>query len=64
MDDTLQQILALSAVAVIVGIELRRRWIKKRSGKIGCDGCATDKPAAKREAPIKFYKHVDSESDD
>jgi hypothetical protein len=59
MDETTQQILALSIVAVVIGLELLRRYRKKRSGKAGCDGCDTgnnNKTNEKGETPVKFYK--------
>jgi hypothetical protein len=59
MNESTQQIVALSIVAVFVGLELLRRYRKKKAGKAGCDDCdsGTDtKTSAKGEAPIKFYK--------
>jgi hypothetical protein len=56
MDESLQQVLALTIVIVIVGFEIRRRRRKKLSGKVGCDSCGPDKIASGDEAPIKFYK--------
>jgi len=59
MDEATQQIFALTIVAVVVGLELLRRYRKKRAGKAGCDGCETGNGTAannKGEAPIRFYK--------
>jgi hypothetical protein len=59
MDETTQQILALAIVAIVIGLELLRRYRKKRSGGAGCDGCDTGNKATtndKGETPVKFYK--------
>jgi hypothetical protein len=59
MDELTQQIVALSIVAVVVGLELLRRYRKKKAGKAGCDDCDSGsgtKANEKGEAPIKFYK--------
>ena len=59
MDESTQQILALCIVAIVIGLELLRRYRKKRSGKAGCDGCETGnntKANEKGETPVKFYK--------
>jgi hypothetical protein len=57
MDDSIQQIIALTIVAIAVALELFRRHRKKKSGKAGCDGCATGKSQSnKEETPLKFYK--------
>jgi hypothetical protein len=56
MEESTQQIIALLLVAVIAGFELRRRYLKKKRGKIGCDGCGPDKAKPGKEAPVKFYK--------
>jgi hypothetical protein len=61
MDEVTQQIVALTIVGVVVGLELLRRYRKKRAGKAGCDGCDTGNGAVtnnKGEAPIKFYKKL------
>jgi len=57
MDDSLQQFIALTLVAVAVAIELVRRYRRKKAGKPGCDGCETGstKPDT-GETPLKFYK--------
>ncbi len=56
MEESTQQIIALLLVAVVIGFELRRRYLKKKSGKIGCDECGPDKAKTGNEAPVKFYK--------
>ena len=56
MDESLQQILALVIVLAIVAFELRRRWIKRKAGKLGCDDCGPTKSEPKQEAPVRFYK--------
>ena len=39
MDESTQQLLALALVALAVGLELLRRYRKKKAGKIGCENC-------------------------
>ncbi|MCP3999559.1 MAG: hypothetical protein GY727_01440 [Gammaproteobacteria bacterium] len=59
MDETTQKILALCIVAIVIGLELLRRYKKKHTGKAGCDGCDTSNSAKtneKGETPVKFYK--------
>jgi len=57
MDDSLQQAIALTIVAIAVGAELLRRHYKKKSGKAGCEGCKTGKPQSNTsETPLKFYQ--------
>ena len=56
MDESLQEIIALTLVALAVALELLRRYRKNKSGKVGCDGCDTGKAAGKKEAPLRFYK--------
>jgi hypothetical protein len=59
MDESLQQIIALSLVALVVGLELLRRARKKKAGKAGCDGCDTGSNGdanAAGETTLKFYK--------
>jgi hypothetical protein len=49
--------LALLIVAVVVALELLRRYRRKRAGKAACDGCETGNPKpASTETPLKFYK--------
>ena len=62
MNESTQQIIALSIVAVVVGLELLRRYRKKKAGKVGCDDCDSSsgtKANAKGEAPVRFYKRRD-----
>ncbi|NND55509.1 MAG: hypothetical protein HKN56_11140 [Gammaproteobacteria bacterium] len=58
MDETTQQLIALSLVAVVIGAELWRRWKKRQSKSDGCDGC--DSPGSTKkdagEAPVRFYR--------
>jgi hypothetical protein len=59
MDEGTQQLLALGIVVLAVGLELLRRYRKKRAGKVGCEGCDTPsgaKPNAAGESPVRFYK--------
>ncbi len=57
MDDSAQQIIALTLVAIAVGVELMRRYRRKKSGKPGCDGCETGKSQnSTNETQLKFYK--------
>jgi hypothetical protein len=59
VDESLQQIIALAIVAIVIGLELLRRYRKKRSGKAGCDSCDTGNKTTtneKDETPVKFYK--------
>jgi hypothetical protein len=57
MDDSAQQIIALTLVAVAVAVELMRRYRRKKAGKPGCDGCETGKPQnSTNETRLKFYK--------
>jgi hypothetical protein len=57
MDESLQQLVALIFVAAAVGFELRRRWIKRKKGKVGCEDCGPDKSSQNaKEAPVRFYK--------
>jgi len=57
MEESLQQAIALTIVAIAVVVELLRRRYKKRSGKPGCDGCESGKSASSsKETPLKFYK--------
>jgi len=57
MDESLQQVLALLIVAIVVALELLRRYRRKRAGKAACDGCETGNPKpASTESPVKFYK--------
>jgi hypothetical protein len=59
MDETTQQLIALTIVAVAVMLELLRRYRKKKAGKPGCDNCdvvSGDKANDKGEAPVKFYR--------
>ena len=52
---TMQEILALLVVAAVVGVALWRRWRRRKVAASGCSQCG-DKPAAPREAPIRFYR--------
>jgi hypothetical protein len=56
MDESLQQIIVLGLIAIIVGLELRRRWRKKQKGKVGCDDCGPGPAKPPKEAPLRFYK--------
>ena len=59
MDESTQQIIALTVVAVAVVLELFRRYRKKKAGKPGCEDCPSDtgtRANDKGEAPVKFYK--------
>jgi len=59
VDESLQQIIAIAIVAIVVSLELLRRYQKKRSRKAGCDGCDTGNKTTTNEqgeTPIKFYK--------
>ena len=59
MDESTQQILALTIVAAAVAVELIRRYRKKKAGKPGCEDCPSDtgeRANEKGEAPVKFYK--------
>lgn len=57
MDDTLQQVIAVTIVVIAVALELLRRYRKKKAGRTGCDGCATGTSQEKaNETPLKFYK--------
>ena len=57
MDESLQQVLALLIVAIVVALEMLRRYRRKRAGKAACDGCETGNPKpASAETPLKFYK--------
>jgi hypothetical protein len=57
MDDSAQQIIALTLVAIAVAVELVRRYRRKKVGKPGCDGCETGTPQNNStETRLKFYK--------
>jgi hypothetical protein len=57
MDDSAQQIIALTLVAIAVGVELVRRYRRRKTGKPSCDGCETGKPQnSTNETRLKFYK--------
>lgn len=59
MDESLQQILALTVVVIVVGAELLRRYHKKKAGKPGCDGCDSGtgpQRSANGETKLKFYR--------
>ena len=59
MDETTQQIIAIGIVAVAVGLELLRRYRKKKAGKAGCDDCDSDAGTEandKGDAPVRFYR--------
>ena len=56
MDEATQQLIALFIVAIVVGLELFRRYRKKQRGKVGCEGCDTNKQIENdAEKPVKFY---------
>jgi hypothetical protein len=56
MEETTQQLIALLLVAIVVGLELLRRYRKKQNGKVGCEGCDTNEQVENdAEKPIKFY---------
>ncbi len=59
MDETLQEIIALTIVVLVAAVALLRRYRNARSAKPGCAGCESGAAHAsgdKREAPVKFYK--------
>ena len=56
MEETTQQLIALLLVAIVVGLELFRRYRKKQRGKVGCEGCDTNEQTENdAEKPVKFY---------
>jgi hypothetical protein len=59
MEETTQQFIALAIVAVVITLELIRRYRKKKAGKPGCEDCPADtgeRANDKGEAPVKFYR--------
>lgn len=51
----LQEILALSMVALVAVLYLWRRRVRKMRGSGGCGNCAFAAPP-KKEAPVHFYR--------